>query len=64
MSFKAKLPGAQVELPIKDSDKSKKINPKDLVRTDASEQKLDKFFGTTPDKNQSLSASFVSKVTK
>ncbi|XP_044744859.1 DNA mismatch repair protein Mlh1 [Coccinella septempunctata] len=49
----AKLPGVQVEpVLLKDKEKSqneklhKTINPKDLVRTDAKEQKLDKFFGS------------------
>ncbi|KAL3286344.1 hypothetical protein HHI36_000852 [Cryptolaemus montrouzieri] len=42
----AKLPGVQTEPVITDKDKQNKtINPKDLVRTDSKEQKLDKFFG-------------------
>lgn len=51
----AKLPGVQVEpILFKDKEKNhidkdkinKTINPKDLVRTDAKEQKLEKFFGS------------------
>ncbi|XP_068915087.1 DNA mismatch repair protein Mlh1 [Tenebrio molitor] len=74
----AKLPGVQVEtLPLKDSDNTpNKVNPKDLVRTDASEQKIEKFFGTPVEKgksstsssksrqSQGMSASLISKVTK
>ncbi|KAK9869246.1 hypothetical protein WA026_002996 [Henosepilachna vigintioctopunctata] len=50
----AKLPGVQVEpLTLKDKDKpNKTINPKELVRTDAKEQKLDKFFGATSKPNE------------
>lgn len=77
----AKLPGVQIEtLPIKDpanrSTKNDfKVNPKDLVRTDAQGQKLDKFFGgpvnkndfkevPTQSKSEPLSASFISKITR
>jgi hypothetical protein len=76
--LKAKLPGVQVEtLPLKDFDNTpNKVNPKDLVRTDASEQKIEKFFGTPVEKgksstsssksrqSQGMSASLISKVTK
>ncbi|XP_044272404.1 DNA mismatch repair protein Mlh1 [Tribolium madens] len=69
----AKLPGVQVEnLPLKDPDKDKsKINPKELVRTDANEQKIEKFFGAPLDQSTSkskqtevLSAPFISKVNR
>ncbi|EFA08028.2 DNA mismatch repair protein Mlh1-like Protein [Tribolium castaneum] len=60
----AKLPGAQADnLPLKDTDKSK-IYPKEFVRTDASEQKIEKFFGAPMSEKEGLSAPFISKVNR